>query len=187
MEKEKKKISVRASAAGTNTLADANRKRNVYDLHTQRLLLIFKKYSIVYTPECILKTDVPGRYYIADFYFVINGQKNIFELDGEYHRRKEILAKDEEKDRYLCLVQNIDVYRFSNDFLFNNVDKISLLLKLLNTGKVPHGGGKVRHLSYKDKQIRTRNMYQPINMKTLVETYDPPEVTADPLYTIIGC
>ena len=65
--------------------------------------------------------------YIADFY--CHKHKLVIELDGSIHQLPEIIQNDIEKQNFLEK-EGLKVIRFTNDEVFNNLDKV---LELINT------------------------------------------------------
>jgi very-short-patch-repair endonuclease len=65
-------------------------------------------------------------YYIADFYCA--SEKLIIELDGQHHYTFEGIAKDQERDSHLGMME-IKVLRFENKEILNNLTQVLKTIK----------------------------------------------------------
>lgn len=86
-------------------------------MHERGLKFKFQKYFYSLTYKCIV-----------DFYFASDNAKIAVELDGGYHDSDSQQARDSARTSWLLLARNCKVIRFTNEEVFDDVDKCLIRL-----------------------------------------------------------
>lgn len=141
--------------------------------HEKIVKCLFNIAGVSFKSEHIVKQPNTGKYFLADFHI---NRNIILEVDGTSHRTRKQMEKDEIKD-YCYLNQGYDVYRISNENV-NDIDFMVNLAALFRHRSVRFIGGKIRMLSYPDKQIRKQDSLALIDCKMLHKQYVvPPDLS----------